>query len=236
MNKEGFLKVLEERLSMLEEQERKDILSEYAMHIEMKRQSGMSEQEAIDDFGDVDSLIGEILEAYHIDPSYKGAIKKNPAGEIGRKAGDAISKSRRSFSHFMEQQKEKQEKKMEKRKQEEKERPSRWRQRTEEGREKKGDGEGVKNLCRGVWAMCKWIVVFFVKAVLLFLMIPAVIAGLMAVFALGILMILLVQGYPLIGVTLGIFGCVLSCGAYTFLIVSFLAEKRQKNNGKEVEA
>ena len=56
--------------------------------------------------------------------------------------------------------------------------------------------------------MCKWIVVFCVKAVLLFLMIPAVIAGLVAVFALGNLLILLVPGYPLVD---GLWVCPVSC-------------------------
>ena len=62
MNKKEFLNVMEKRLSVLEAQEREDMLSEYAQHIELKMESGMSEQEAIDDFGDIDSLIAEILD------------------------------------------------------------------------------------------------------------------------------------------------------------------------------
>ena len=46
MNKKEFLNVMEKRLSVLEAQEREDMLSEYAQHIELKMESGMSEQEA----------------------------------------------------------------------------------------------------------------------------------------------------------------------------------------------
>ena len=92
MNKKEFLDVMERRLSVLEAQEREDMLSEYEQHIELKMKSGMSEQEAIEDFGDIDSLIAEILEAYHIDPSYKGVQKKGAAEGIGRKASGVFSK------------------------------------------------------------------------------------------------------------------------------------------------
>ena len=91
MNKKEFLDVMEKRLSMLEAQEREDMLSEYAQHIELKMQSGMSEKEAIDDFGDIDSLIAEILEAYHIDPSYGGKAKKSAAEGIGKKPAASLT-------------------------------------------------------------------------------------------------------------------------------------------------
>ena len=41
-----------------------NILDEYAQHIDMKIQNGMSEEEAIGDFGPVKELAAEILEAY----------------------------------------------------------------------------------------------------------------------------------------------------------------------------
>ena len=85
MNKKEFLNEMEKRLSMLEAQEREDMLSEYAQHIELKMESGMSEKEAIDDFGDIDSLTAEILEAYHIDPSYRAPCGAKTGKASGRR-------------------------------------------------------------------------------------------------------------------------------------------------------
>ena len=39
---------------------------EYRTHIEMKVQEGKTEAEAIEDFGDIDELVNEILDAYKI--------------------------------------------------------------------------------------------------------------------------------------------------------------------------
>ena len=71
MLKKEFLKELEDRLQMLNEKERKDMIEEYSQHISMRMESGMKEEEAIDDFGNIDDLIAEILDAYHLDPEYE---------------------------------------------------------------------------------------------------------------------------------------------------------------------
>lgn len=70
MTKEEFLKKLEQQLNLINDEERIDILSEYEQHIEMKITNGLSEEEAIEDFGDMDELVKEILEAYHINTDY----------------------------------------------------------------------------------------------------------------------------------------------------------------------
>lgn len=67
MTREEFFAKLDARLSVLNEKERKDIMEEYQSHIEFKMQDGKTEAEAISDFGDIDALADEILEAYHID-------------------------------------------------------------------------------------------------------------------------------------------------------------------------
>ena len=46
MSKEAFLTELAGHLKVLEEREQQDILDEYAQHIDMKIQNGMSEEEA----------------------------------------------------------------------------------------------------------------------------------------------------------------------------------------------
>lgn len=71
MNKDKFLTELREYLSVLEKQEQEDILEEYAQHIDMKMQKGLSEEEAIGDFGSVEQLAAEILEAYHVNPDFR---------------------------------------------------------------------------------------------------------------------------------------------------------------------
>lgn len=76
MNKETFLQELRSHLQILEEREQQDILDEYAQHIDMKMQKGLSEEEAIRDFGSVRELAAEILEAYHVNPEFEQ--KKSP--------------------------------------------------------------------------------------------------------------------------------------------------------------
>ncbi len=75
MDKREFLKELGNYLNILEEQEQQDILNEYSQHIEMKMQKGMSEEEAIEDFGNLEVLAAEILSAYHI------KLQEKTAGE-----------------------------------------------------------------------------------------------------------------------------------------------------------
>ncbi|MCM1146118.1 MAG: DUF1700 domain-containing protein, partial [Lachnoclostridium sp.] len=72
MNKEAFLEKLKEYLGILEDGEQQDILEEYAQHIDMKMQKGLSEEEAIQDFGPMEELAEQILEAYHVKPQFSG--------------------------------------------------------------------------------------------------------------------------------------------------------------------
>lgn len=72
MNKTEFLDELKMCLAVLEEKEQQDILEEYTQHIDMKMERGLSEEEAIGDFGDLAQLAAEILEAYHVNPDYYG--------------------------------------------------------------------------------------------------------------------------------------------------------------------
>ena len=228
MNKKEFLDVMEKRLSMLEAQEREDMLSEYAQHIELKMQSGMSEKEAIDDFGDIDSLIAEILEAYHIDPSYGGKAKKSAAEGIGKKASGVINRSKQSFSNFMEQQKEKQEQRMEQKREEDKDRPPRWKRKEGSGLEK---GEGRKMLetaLQKILFVLKVAFVFCVKACLVLVMLPAAVLTLFSLFGFGTLVVLLMQGYPLAGVTLVMLGCILGFGAVTLFVLTFIMSRWMK--------
>lgn len=80
MNKTEFLDELKNCLAVLEEKEQRDILEEYTQHIDIKMERGLSEEEAIGDFGDLGQLAAEILEAYHVNPDYNGNRTLSPGG------------------------------------------------------------------------------------------------------------------------------------------------------------
>lgn len=67
MNKQNFELYLREKLAILKENEVDEIINEYLQHIEMKKADGISEEKAISDFGDLDDLAIDILDAYKID-------------------------------------------------------------------------------------------------------------------------------------------------------------------------
>ena len=81
MNKTEFLLALQKQISMLEDDEQKDIIDEYSQHIDMKVQNGMTEDEAIEEFGPLDQLVGEILGAYHVKAPSPNASEKT-AGQV----------------------------------------------------------------------------------------------------------------------------------------------------------
>lgn len=77
MNKNEFMAYLEKRLSILNEKERQDIIAEYSQHIDMKIKQGMTETDAIKDFGNPKEFVDEILEAYNVDPEYEEELSHN---------------------------------------------------------------------------------------------------------------------------------------------------------------
>ena len=87
MNKAEFLERLDSRIAVLTESERKDILDEYAQHIDMKMAENLSEQEAIEEFGDMDDLAADILEAYHV----RADFGRQEEPERKRMAGQKLS-------------------------------------------------------------------------------------------------------------------------------------------------
>ena len=66
MLKKEFLDVLNQKLSLISDKEREDIILEYGTYIDDKIASGVAEEEAVAGFGDVDELAKEILSAYKI--------------------------------------------------------------------------------------------------------------------------------------------------------------------------
>ncbi len=66
MKKQEFLDRLKSRISILDDEEVEDILTEYEAHINEKMNAGKTEEQAIADFGDFNELIKDILAAYKI--------------------------------------------------------------------------------------------------------------------------------------------------------------------------
>lgn len=66
MNKEKFLETLRKKLSVLEESEIEDIITEYDGYIEEKIAEGETEEEAVKSMGNVSVLAKELLSAYKV--------------------------------------------------------------------------------------------------------------------------------------------------------------------------
>ena len=92
MKQEEFFKLLDRRLSIIEDNERQDILDEYRQHIAMKIQDDhISEEEALADFGDVDSFADEILSAYHVRTGSAVTAAKPIRGIVARMQSTAAN-------------------------------------------------------------------------------------------------------------------------------------------------
>lgn len=91
MNKKEFLEALRQALAVLDETEQRDIIDEYEQHIDMKVASGLTEEEAIADFGDFNEMTAELLEAYHVRADYAGMgrMRENSAEKAGNTGGQA---------------------------------------------------------------------------------------------------------------------------------------------------
>ena len=70
MTKKDFLDKLREKLEILKSDEVEDIINEYSEHIDEKVKSGVSEEDAILEFGDFNELVTNILDAYKINENY----------------------------------------------------------------------------------------------------------------------------------------------------------------------
>lgn len=104
MNKQEFLDNLEKELAILNEKERKDIIDEYKDTIEEKVKHGQTEEEAVKDFGNLEDLVSDILDAYKINPEYnhkeEGSFSKiTEEGEkIIKKGASKLADMTRDFA------------------------------------------------------------------------------------------------------------------------------------------
>jgi len=216
MKKEEFLTKLKKNLSVLEEGEIQDIVEEYEQHIDMKTKEGLSEEEAIKDFGDLKDLTAGILEAYHVKSDYNAerknidfdkvkeeskkatekatsAINKG-AGVLTNRAGLAAKWGIRQMKKVWELIK----------------KPFIGLRNHLHASKKRAEGKGflgklwlmVLELCRLAWQCVIWCVRLMWNSFWLFMGVMAGLGTLGCIFLFGILTVLLIMGYPLVGVTI----------------------------------
>lgn len=226
MTKREFLKELEDRLQMLDEKERKDMIEEYSQHISMCMKSGMKEEEAIEDFGDMDDLIAEILEAYHLDPEYevKSRERSGKTGIADLLPKDFFKKKTKIAKAGNKSNVNDENNKSNPRKNRRVEGTKRFKE--EQGRKIENiTSKAVKTSSNAVswsWDKIKKFFFIFIKIVLVFLALPAVFFDLAGLFGLGILGVMAFQGYPVIGCVIIAFGVVLSMTAYILFLFTYV--------------
>jgi len=87
MKKKEFLDILRKKLNILETSEVEDIISEYSGYIDEKIESGATEEEAVEAFGDLEELANDLLSAYKI----KVKKEKDPIGDFSKKVLETIN-------------------------------------------------------------------------------------------------------------------------------------------------
>lgn len=249
MNKAKFLSYLQERIGMLDDAEQKDILDEYSQHIDMKIANGMTESEAIDDFGPIDDLIGEILGAYHVKvPAVSAPASglddlKKASASAAEKATAAIKsgtrKTTEAFSAALGKMKS----------------AGRRVENTAVGAGAMGAGVAaagaaglgataplghttatpspLQSLSRGsrragawLWRACKALLRWTLVACLVLIAAFFAFCGLMSMFGLGVGAVLTTQGYPFVGIAIALLGSSMAFFALVGLCACPIARKR----------
>ncbi|MBY0758230.1 MULTISPECIES: DUF1700 domain-containing protein [Sellimonas] len=211
MNKREFLDELKSHLRVLETKEQQDILDEYAQHIDLKIKSGQSEEEAISDFGNIEELASDILEAYHVNPEFgtQGQEKKEKnlvgsAASLFGKAGNHVKMIGKSQREQWENLKERRRKAKEDADAQETKRRGfkmlrerfqiihkKFSHAKNEHRMLSRIGEWMCNIC----ILC-WNSILFLSALMFG------VSALFFLFAFGCLFVLVFGGYPVIGASL----------------------------------
>lgn len=286
MDKKTFLSELQDSLSVLQEAELQDIISEYEQHIDLKVESGLSEEEAIADFGSLADLKAEILEAYHVRADFdaasegskakgretliafwqkdthasKGLLTRMGRGlkRVGTMAWEGISMAGRGIWEGVKWGKRQicrpfiwiwrqRENVEEEEKLEEKPRNFLWHRRKdriqerrdmERAREKERDLFHVIGRVIGkVFHWCVSVALWCIRlgwnmgCVGASLLVGAF--GLFCLYGLGVLVVLLPKGYPLLGITIGCLGMVLCLFSLTGFGFTLLWRSEGKEGIKE---
>lgn len=243
MNKAEFIKELKDSIRILDDSEQQYFVEEYTQHIDMKMSQGMSEEEAVGEMGSIKELSREILESYHVKvdgekadaeppkPPFLSEVKTQSDKLYGniakalRKAGQCIK------AFFVKVDEKQKEKKLEKAEAQKERKPFKERflpANIGEDKSKFGIGKAIKILLHAIayciktffyacvyvmiflWNVCCFCIGLFFAACLAFL-----------IFMIGLLFVMLTQGYPVIGMLVGALGAALCAGAV--IVTCFIA-------------
>ena len=233
MNKSEFLSELEKRIRVLDKSEIKDILAEYSQHIDMEISNGQTEDEAIKSFGSIEELTSEILVAYHVNPEYEYDAEISEI--IDSDNIENKSKEKKAFSEAEEGIKKWQKKLHDKRLAKKAIKAEQKALKKEKSKDEFGEfiekgknngkavgrsvGNGVKTLTSKIWTLCKWIFVILC-------IIPDAALAVISIFGIGILVVLMFQGYPVIGVLIALIGMAIASVAFGGLLISIVVKKK----------
>lgn len=279
MKKEEFLNELAQRLDILNDNEKLDIIAEYSQHIDLKIENGLSEEAAAGDFGNIKVLADEILSAYNVNLKYnrpklseylkhtfvKGwkaimrFLKRTATLGIGvlKKCALAVSYTGKSSIQFCKRQFNKMQlfiaNKKDQAKQKKIERlniesngeiniehQDDMTTDTEEGENEmvreqipaipcRTQGGLVKRAVCNIWDCTKQFCLWCVRCLILFTALPFMACGLFSLLTLGIIIVLIPQGYPLIGIGIITFGFCISTASITCILLSYCGKKKRKN-------
>lgn len=257
MDKNTFLKKLEQMLSVLQEDELKDIISEYEQHIDLRVQSGLSEAEAIRDFGSLSELTADILNAYHVRADYAQKAPAEKKRIVGRK-----KKSGKELLH----------QKVRQCREAAANAIRHWKsmlsrisalpgcRSLKPSSPARTDGAQpptsfpalfLKKSCRSFLSLLRWIKKALLRAALLCLRLARwsvrfvwntvwtglaalfVCLGLLSLFLFGILMILTIQQYPMNGIMIGCLGTVLCMFSAAGLSVTFVRKNSHRHKPEQ---
>lgn len=263
MNKEKFLMELRKYLSILENQEQEDILSEYTQHIDMKMQKGLSEEEAIRDFGPMEELAAEILEAYHVKPEFrrKGTMIKLPSfgkrmenngesflkrgfGWIKKRTAAAVygiknvfrwiaGKCRAAGKWFMKPFRQKREGMGEETKENKSDMKEMKKEKGQIRRVLKSIGHGITVMWGWLAAFCIFWLKFMWNAGWLLFSLFFACMALIILMGVGAIPVFLIQGYPLAGIFMICLGGLLCFASLSCGAFSLLIRKKKENGNEE---
>lgn len=252
MKKTEFIDLLRKKLSIIEENELNDILDEYEQHITMKMESGkFTEEEAIEDFGDLNQLTAEILEAYHVRTNYAEYEKKEKMAQLAEKSKEYAGKTagffsrlcdrislffkklgesiKRFFSYTFKSNKKENKVKLEKE-------PKPLKPYTNSSKEQsliKTISNGVKLFINFLASLIKWCIQTTINVCLIFLGGIVGILTALNFIAFSMLIVLLFAGYPILGITIISLGTLMCGSSFIIFIFSFLIKKENSKFGRE---
>lgn len=259
MNKIEFLKELQGRISLLEDDEQRDIIDEYSQHIDTKVQKGMTEAEAIEDFGPIDQLVEELLSAYHVKASAVEKTEQLDANSVvagGKQAVTAAADAtKRGCSKLRAEAAKAYAKAVEKAEAAKVhaeangnagqpaanaadaayDAPNVGAAATDPARQRSHRAESVAHgIVKGgssLWSGCvgivktcaRWLWNFCVACAGL----ATLLCALCGIFAFGFCLLLILQGYPLVGITVIALGATVSLACLTLLLAQLILLKKK---------